>query len=118
MNVKISENVIKVDAANKSIGRLASEVARILNNKTLFSLKAKNFNKFIVEISNIKKIKISDKKLQNKVIHNTGYPGGIREKSWQNLYDKGPGDLLMNVIYNMIPENPSRKSKLKRIKFI
>lgn len=117
-NNKKSNKIINIDAADKSMGRLASEVAKILNNKTYLTLSASNLGELIVEISNINRIKISDKKMNNELIHYTGYPGGIRRKKWRELFDEDPGKLFLEVIYNMIPKNRHRKSLLKKIKFI
>lgn len=108
----------KVDATNKSVGRLASEVAILIRGKMMTSYTPYVIPMVHVDIYNIKKIKINDKQLSNIHYKHSGYPGGLKEIRWQKYYDKGPKELFMKVLNNMIPSNRQKKHLLKKISFV
>ncbi len=107
-----------IDAADQQIGRLASRVASIVLGKSEPDYTPNNIARVNVVISNIRKVKISDKKLdENKYYRTSGYPGGLKEKTWREVYDKGPEYLFMKILRNMLPSNKLRVGMLKRVKF-
>lgn len=112
-----NETII-IDATDRPIGRLASEVAERVRGKDQPSFLHHQLPKVRVIIENIKHVKISNKKLtENRIWRHSGYPGGMKSKSWNELYQKGPDVLFMHVIKNMIPKNKLSKEVLKRISF-
>jgi len=114
---KISSKIriYKIDATNKAVGRLASEVAIIIRGKKMVSYTPHVIPMVQVNISNINKIKINDKKFKNMHYKHSGYPGGLKKIRWQKYYEKGPEKLFMKVLSNMIPSNRQKKHLLKRI---
>lgn len=88
--------MMKLDAKNQILGRLASKVAKLLIQGER------------IEVSNINKIKQTSK---NKIYYrHTGYPGGIREKS----YDKVDKDwAFRHAVMGMLPKNKLRKQRIK-----
>ena len=106
----------QIDADGKILGRLASEIAVLLQGKNKVSYQAHTDCGDIVEVSNISKFKVSGKKLEDKVYYrNTGYPSGIRTTKLSDLMENNPGEALRKTIYNMLPKNRLRNNMLKRL---
>ncbi|MCD4760943.1 50S ribosomal protein L13 [bacterium] len=107
----------KIDATGKIAGRLASEIAVLLQGKNKISYQPHTDCGDIVEVSNIAEMKFSGKKLDTKVYHRyTGYPGGIRTKKLSDMMEKEPQEVLRKTIYNMLPKNRLRSNMIKRLK--
>jgi len=108
---------MKIDATNKTLGRLASEIAIILQGKNKASFKAYKVTDEIVEVENVDKMKITGKKMNQKVYyHYTGYPGGIKKITLGDLFKKNPGLVLEKAVWGMLPKNKLRKERIKRLK--
>ena len=114
----VKKEWLVVDAKNMVLGRLAAKIARILRGKH----KA-YYTPFIdcgdhVVIINAAEIKVTGKKLeQNKFYWHTGYPGGIKERTFgQILGGKYPERLLTTAIRRMMPkESPLARKQLKNL---
>lgn len=106
-----------IDATGQKLGRLATKVATLLMNKN-----STNFRKHVkpsvkVVISNISKIDITERKL-NEITHNrySGYPGGFTSTSGRKIIkDKGYGELLKHAVSRMLPKNKLRDIMLKNL---
>jgi large subunit ribosomal protein L13 len=106
----------QIDATDKILGRLSSEIAILLQGKNKASYQPHTDCGDIVEVANIAKVKVTGKKLENKVYHrNTGYPSGIRTTKLSDLMKDNPGEALRKTIYNMLPKNKLRPNMLKRL---
>lgn len=106
----------KIDATDKIAGRLASEIAVLLQGKNKPSYEPSVDCGDIVEVSNVAKMKFSGNKLNEKVYYrNTGYPGGIRNTDLKDLMKDDPAEALRKTIYNMLPKNKLRPNMLKRL---
>ncbi|XOU94871.1 MAG: uL13 family ribosomal protein [Candidatus Kerfeldbacteria bacterium] len=115
------DDIIKyeVDAEGEALGRVATKVATYLLGKNLPSYQPNKVANVLVEISNIDKVKTSQKKLKDTIIYtHSGYPGGLKEKKWMVLFNKNPELLFMKVVNNMVPSNRLKKEILKNIKFV
>ena len=121
MDKKKSNEKLKtyeVDATGKAMGRLASEVAIIITGKKQVNYLPNTIPLVKVIISNIDKVRISEKKLKDNVFyHHSGYPGGLKEKQWSEIFNKNPQLLFMKIVNNMIPSNKLKKHLLKKIIF-
>lgn len=119
-NKNLHDNFIeyKIDAADKAIGRLASEVAIIITGKKQSNYLPNTIPLVKVIICNISKVKISEKKLKNNIFYqHSGYPGGLKNIQWSYIYNKNPQLLFMKIIDNMIPPNKLKRHILKNIIF-
>jgi len=97
--------VYKIDATNKVLGRLASKIAILLNTG----------DKVIV--TNTDKIKITGKKLKKKVYyHHSGYPGGLKKITLEELMKKDSREVLRKAVWGMLPKNKLRKQRIKNLK--
>ena len=106
-----------IDAANKILGRLATEIAVLLRgkNKTDFAPN-KDIGDFVV-VENIKKIRVTGKKSENKIYyHHTGYLGGLKETPFKKLFKRDPGEVLKKAVFGMLPKNRLRAKQIKRLK--
>jgi large subunit ribosomal protein L13 len=106
-----------VDAEGKVLGRLATELAKILRGKTkpIFTpyMDAGDF----VVVINAEKVVLTGNKLQDKkYYHHTGYPGGIREISAEKLLAKKPTELLKIATKGMLPKNSLGRQMFKKLK--
>jgi len=107
---------IKINAENQKLGRLASRVALLLQdkNKPNYDPKSAGVNKVIVE--NAAQISVSGKKYTDKIYyHHTGYMGHLRENTFRTLFEKSPEKVLRLAIFNMLPKNRLRAKRLNRL---
>ncbi len=102
----VNKEWLLVDADGQTLGRLASEVAKLLRGKH-----KPNFTPHVdcgdnVVITNAAKIKLTGKKWEAKeYIRHTGYPGGQRSLTAQELYQKDPTRLVEKAVKGMLPKN-------------
>ena len=95
-----------VDADGKILGRMASEIARVLRgkNKVIFTPNA-DTGDFVIVI-NAKGVRLSGHKLDDKIYYrHTNYPGGIRSRTAANLLENKPEDLIHLAVKGMLPKN-------------
>lgn len=110
------QNIYQIDAEGKVLGRLASEVALILRGKNLKDWRPNKLPSHKVIVNNISKIKFTGKKLQQKKYFRfTGYPGGIKTYTLEELWQKNPGQLFKNVVFRMLPKNKLRSKIIKNL---
>ena len=107
-----------IDATDKIAGRLASRIAFLLQGKHKASYQAHLDEGDIVIVQNVGQMKFSGKKLEQKIYYrHTGYPGGIRTAKLSDRVQKNPRQLLMDMIWNMLPDNKLRNPRIKRLRF-
>jgi len=108
---------MKIDATNKTLGRLASEIAKIIQGKDKPNFRPEKAGESLVEVENIDKIKVTGKKLKEKVYyHYSGYPGGLKKIVLGELIKKDPGEVLRRAVLGMLPRNRLQKERIKRLK--
>lgn len=112
----MEKKVHNIDAAGKIAGRLASQVAKILQGKHSVHYAANVDNGDIVEIVNIKQIKFTGNKLRDKMYYrHSQYPGNLKSESLRDMLAKDPGRTFHKIVYNMLPKNRLRAKMLKRL---
>ena len=95
-----------VDAEGQTLGRLASEVAKVLRGKHKPTYTPHVDTGDHVIIINAEKIKVTGNKLDQKIYaHHTGYAGGLKERTLRQMLDKKPEDVLKEAIKGMLPKN-------------
>lgn len=102
----VNKEWVVIDAENVILGRLASEVAKILRgkNKPEFTPHVDCGDNVIVV--NAEKVKLTGKKLTDKVyLRHTGYPGGQRTQSPKDILAKYPERLVEKAVKGMLPKN-------------
>ncbi|MEO0100355.1 MAG: 50S ribosomal protein L13 [candidate division WOR-3 bacterium] len=106
-----------VDMTNKTLGRAASKIARILMGKNKVNYTPHIDNGDFVVAINAKKIRVTGKKLLNKIYyHHTGYPGGLKQRTLQEILAQRPEEVLWLAVKRMLPKNKLGRRMLKRLK--
>ena len=115
----MARTVHTIDAEDKIAGRLASQIAVLLQGKHKPSYQPNIDGGDAVHIENVGKMRFSGKKLEKKVYHRfTGYPGGIRTTRLSELFENRPEHVLRMMVQNMLPKNKLRNGMLKRLSFV
>ena len=106
-----------VDASGKSIGRVATEVAKALMGKTQADYTPHIASLVHVTVSNAKKMNISERKrLGKNYTDYSGHPGGLKEQTLSDLIArKGHGAAIRRAVQRMLPRNTLRNGRLKRL---
>ena len=106
-----------VDAQNKDLGRLATEIANRLRGKHKPTFSSFIDNGDFVVVTNAEKIALTGNKLDDKKYYrHSGYMGGIKEISAKDLLVKHPEDLLIKAVKGMLPKNKMGRAQLKKLK--
>ena len=106
-----------VDAEGKVLGRLASQLARILRGKTKPIYTPHVDTGDFVVVINADKIRLTGKKLETKVyFRHTGYPGGLKETAVKALLAKKPERVLKHAVKGMLPKNALGRQMFKKLK--
>ena len=116
---QIQRKIITVDAENKSLGRLAVEVAVLLRGKNKPNYVPYKDVGDTVVVKNVDKMKFTGNKLENKnYFHYTGYLGNLKKKTLKEfLIKRGPKEVLRNAIMGMLQKNKLRAKQIKRLRF-
>lgn len=106
-----------IDATNRALGRVASEVATILMGKDTPEFRRNIAPKVSVTIVNASKLKISKRKADGKIYQRySGYPGGRREWTMAKEIEKdGHVDIFTRAVRGMLPSNKLRPEMLKNL---
>jgi len=105
-----------IDATNQKLGRLASQIAVILQGKQSASYDPRLEGKDKIIVKNTHKLTVSGRKGEQKVYyHHTGYMGHLRGRSFKQEFAKSPGMVLRRAVFNMLPKNRLRARRLKRL---
>ena len=113
----MKRNTQTIDATGKPLGRLAVEIVRLLRGKNKPDFMPHKDEGDFVVVKNIKKIRISGRKLKQKVYyHHTGHPGGLKKVPLEKLFKKSPEEVLKKAVWGMLPGNKLRPKMIKRLK--
>ncbi len=105
-----------VDATDHTLGRLASEVASVLKGKNKPTYTPHLDTGDYVIIINADKIKVTGKKLDQKLYRkHSEYTGGFKEVTLRQMMDKKPEDVLLHAVKGMLPKNTLGKDMLKKL---
>ena len=105
-----------VDATDKTLGRLASEVAKVLRgkNKAIFTPHI-DTGDFVIVI-NAEKIKVTGKKLDQKIYyHHSDYVGGMKETTLKEKLAKKPEEVIELAVKGMLPKGPLGRQMYKKL---
>lgn len=104
----------KIDAKDKILGRLATEIALLLRGKNTAEFIPNKLPINKVEVINTEKIRLTGKKEWSKVYWRySGYPGGIKRTSIESMREKNPARILEKAVYGMLPKNRLRAKIMK-----
>lgn len=105
-----------IDAKDKSLGRLATEIAVLLRGKNKVDFMPNKDTGGFVVVENADKMKVTGKKMDQKIYYrHSGYPGGLKGELMKDLEIRKPGALLRNAVMGMLPKNKLRAAMIKRL---
>lgn len=107
------------DAQSNSLGRVASDIAKVLIGKDKATYSPNIDVGDYVVVVNAEKVKLTGRKLSNKKYYShSGYPGGFKEVSIGEMLEKHPERVMLKAVSGMLPDNKLKKERLKRLKIV
>jgi large subunit ribosomal protein L13 len=108
---------VLIDAEGLVLGRLATEVANILRGKHKPTYAPHmDMGDHVVIINASKVVLTAEKASKKKVYRHSGFPGGLREQTYQDLLDRKPEEALRSTIRGMVPKTRLGAAQLKKLK--
>ena len=116
-NETIKHQWYLVDASNKVLGRLASQIAKVLRGKHKPEYTPHADAGDFVVVINAAQIKVTGKKEKQKIYYrHTGYPGGIKQATFEEVKAKNPSCIIERAVKGMLPKNPLGRDMLRKLK--
>ena len=113
----ISRKWYVVDAEGKTLGRLATEIATVLRGKHKPTFSPHLDNGDFVIVVNAGKIVVTGKKLHDKKYYRHSlYPGGLTERTLQQMLDKHPTRVIRLAVRGMLPKNRLGRAMMRKLK--
>lgn len=108
---------ITIDAKNKKLGRLASEIALLLQGKNSPKYEPRLEGDNQITIKNIDKIEVSGKKFKDKIYYShTTQIGHLKERTMEQIWKKhGPAEVLRRAVIGMLPKNKLQAKRIRRL---
>ena len=106
-----------VDAEGKTLGRMASEIASVLRgkNKPIYTPHV-DCGDYVIVI-NAEKVEVTGKKRKEKIYkRHTGYPGGLREMTFEQMLEKHPTEVVRHAVKGMMPNGKLGRQMYKKLK--
>ncbi len=106
-----------IDADGQTLGRLASEISRLLRgkNKTRYTPHV-DTGDFVVVV-NAEKVVVTGRKAEQKVYRrHSGYPGGLKETSYEQMLARKPTEVLRKAVHGMMPRTRLARKQFKKLK--
>ncbi|MBC8042012.1 MAG: 50S ribosomal protein L13 [Rhizobacter sp.] len=108
---------VVADAEGKTLGRFATEIAKVLRGKTKAEFTPHTDTGDFVIVVNAEKIKVTGAKAQNKeYYHNTQYPGGARFEKFRDVLATKPERIIEDAVWGMIPHNNLGRQVFRKLK--
>lgn len=106
-----------IDAEGKTLGRLATEVASILRGKRKPIYTPHVDTGDYVIIINAEKVEVTGKKRKDKIYkRHTGYPGGLKEITFEKLQEKKPEEIIRHAVKGMMPKGRLGRQMYKKLR--
>ena len=106
-----------IDATDKTLGRMATRIAKLLmgKHKPIYAPHI-DTGDYVVVI-NAAKVKVTGKKAEQKIYYrHSGYPGGLKSQRFEEIFDKDPGRVIELVVKGMLPHNRLGRAMFKKLK--
>lgn len=106
-----------IDAADKTLGRLAAGIASRLRGKHKPEFTPHVDTGDYIVVVNAEKVRVTGNKAKDKIYHHhTGYPGGLKSISVEKLMDKAPERTIQSAVKGMLPKGPLGNAMFKKLK--
>ncbi len=106
-----------VDASGKTLGRLATEIARRLRGKHKTSYTPHVDTGDYIVIVNAEKVQVTGNKAQDKMYYrHSEFPGGLKETNFEKMINHKPEEVLQRAVKGMLPKGPLGYAMIKKMK--
>lgn len=106
-----------IDASGKTLGRMATEIARRLRGKHKAEFTPHVDTGDYIVVVNAEKVEVTGKKAQNKLYHHhTGFIGSLKTINFSDLQKKAPEQIIIKAVKGMLPRNPLGRAMMKKLK--
>ena len=106
-----------IDAEGQTLGRLATEIARFLRGKDKPQYTPHVDTGDFVVVVNAEKVVVTGRKAEQKVYYrHTGYPGGLKETSYEVMLGRKPTEILRKAVRGMMPKTRLGRQQLRKLK--
>jgi len=114
---KNNPEYVVFDAEGKILGRLATEIAKVLSGKGKIDFQPNVGGSDWAIVINSDKVRLSGAKAKNKIYHkHSGYPGGITSISFEHLLEKDSTKIIELAVKGMLPKNKLSRVAMKRLR--
>ncbi len=116
-NGEVPSDWFQVDATDKPLGRLATEVARRLRGKHKPQFTPHVITGDCIIVINAEKVAVTGNKRSDKLYHrHSGYPGGLKTMTFAQMIEKHPERVIELAVKNMLPKNPLGRKMFGNLK--
>jgi large subunit ribosomal protein L13 len=106
-----------IDATDKTLGRMATEIARRLRGKHKAEYTPHVDTGDYIVVVNAEKVRVTGNKFQDKMYYrHTGYPGGIKEANFSKMIETRPERVVEIAVKGMLPKNPLGRAMYRKLK--
>ncbi len=106
-----------VDAEGQTLGRLAAEIVKVLRGKNKPQYTPHVDTGDFVVVVNADRVEVTGRKAEQKVYRrHTGYPGGLRETSYEVMMQRKPTEILRKAVWGMMPKSRLARQQFKKLK--
>lgn len=106
-----------VDAADRTLGRIATEIANRLRGKHKAEFTPNSDTGDFVIVVNAERVRVTGKKGTDKIyVRHTGYPGGIKNTPFNRMRETHPERIIEKAVKGMLPRNPLGRAMFRKLK--
>jgi large subunit ribosomal protein L13 len=106
-----------VDAEGKTLGRLATEIAKVLRGKNKPQYTPHIDTGDFVVVVNAEKVVVTGRKAEQKVYRrHSGYPGGLKTTTYERMMERQPTEILRRAVKGMMPKSRLARQQLRKLK--
>jgi large subunit ribosomal protein L13 len=106
-----------VDATDKTLGRLATEIASRLRGKHKAEYTPHVDTGDYIVVVNAEKVRVTGRKAKDKMYHHhTGFPGGIKSVNFETLIDTAPERVIQHAVKGMLPKNSLGRAMFRKLR--
>jgi large subunit ribosomal protein L13 len=114
---EVKRDWLIIDATDKVLGRLATEIARRLRGKHKAEYTPHVDTGDYIIVTNAEKVMVTGRKFKEKTYYNhSGFPGGIKSISFEKLQKKDPTRIIERAVKGMLPKNPLGRDMYRKLK--
>jgi len=106
-----------VDAEGQTLGRLATRIAAVLRGKNKAQYTPHVDTGDFVVVINADRVEVTGRKSEQKMYYrHTGYPGGLKEVSYERMMDRKPTEIVRKAVWGMMPKSRLARAQFKKLK--